>query len=476
MTSAAVTRARTTARVARDPGARAAAGRVARETAPRSAHAGWQAPSDRRDPIAILEEQDASRVAELVPVRYGRMLASPFTFYRGAAAIMAADLAPTPVSGLTVQACGDAHVLNFGAYAAPDRKLVFDTNDFDETLPGPWEWDVKRLAASIEIAGRVRGQRGRERRALVAGAVRAYREAMRTFATMGNLELWYARIDEDVLVRDFLPAGLDQADETLRRAEAKARRRGSARAVLKLTERVDGRVRFVSAPPLIVPVAELVGPDEAVEDEARMERLLRGYRRSLVADRRHLLEGYQVVDMARKVVGVGSVGTRAWVVLLHGRDAGDPLVLQAKEAQESVLAPYAGASRYANQGQRVVEGQRLMQAASDILLGWERVDGLDGRRRDFYVRQLWDGKYAPDVETMPPQRLDIYVRVCAWTLARGHARSGDRVAIASYLGRKDVFDAAIVEFARDYADQNERDHAALVDAVRSGRIAAQAGI
>jgi uncharacterized protein (DUF2252 family) len=404
------------------------------------------------------------------------MLLSPFAFYRGAAAIMAADLATTPVTGLTVQACGDAHLLNFGAFAAPDRKLVLDVNDFDETLPAPWEWDVKRFCASIEIAGRARGDRARERRALVGSAARAYRDAMRRFAVAGNLELWYARIDEDVLVRDFMPQRNWRPDAELRRAQDRARRKDSLRAIAKLTETVDGRVRFRRDPPLVVPIEDVLAADRAQDLEADMARLLAGYRRSLASDRRHLLEGYRMVDMARKVVGVGSVGTRAWVMLLHGRDAGDPLVLQAKEAQESALAPYVGGSRYANQGQRVVEGQRLMQAASDILLGWHRAEGVDGVRRDFYVRQLWDGKFSPDVETMPPERLAAYVRACAWTLARGHARSGDRIAIASYLGKSDVFDVAMVAFARDYADQNERDYAALEAAVRAGRIAIQPGL
>ncbi|UGS38650.1 DUF2252 domain-containing protein [Capillimicrobium parvum] len=469
-------RARTKARVAIEPVDRIAAGRAAREAAPRSSHAGWQPAPDRRSPMDLLEDEGRTRVPELLPIRYGRMLASPFTFYRGGAAIMAADLAPTPVSGLKVQACGDAHVLNFGTYAAPDRKLVFDVNDFDESLPGPWEWDVKRLAASIEIAGRARGQRRKECRGLVADTARAYREAMRTFAEMGNLDLWYTRIDEDALIRDFSPGGSGKADATLERARAKALSKSSLRAVAKLTERVDGRVRIVHEPPLIVPIAELLPADDVRDVESWMERLLKRYQRSLLGDRRHLLDGYRLVDMARKVVGVGSVGTRAWVLLLHGRDSRDPLVLQAKEAGESVLAPYVGASPFANHGQRVVEGQRLMQAASDILLGWDRVEGLDGLTRDFYVRQLWDGKFSPDIETMRPERLAVYVRLCAWTLARGHARSGDRIAISAYLGKSDVFDRAIVEFACDYADQNERDHAELVEAVRSGRVSAESGI
>jgi uncharacterized protein (DUF2252 family) len=469
-------RARTAARIALDPRDRAAAGRAARKAVPRATHAAWEPATGRPDPVELLEEEERSRLPELVPIRHGRMLVSPFTFYRGAAAIMAADLAATPVSGLTVQACGDAHLLNFGAFAAPDRKLVLDVNDFDETLPAPWEWDVKRFCASIEIAGRARGDRARDRRLLVASAACAYRVAMRRFATIGNLDLWYSRIDEDVLVREFMPTASGRPDAALRRAQARARRKDSLRAITKLTETVDGRVRFRRDPPLVVPIEDVLPPDRARDAEAEMQRLLAGYRRSLNADRRHLLESYRVVDMARKVVGVGSVGTRAWVILLHGRDAGDPLVLQAKEAQASALAPYAGASRFANQGQRVVEGQRLMQAASDILLGWHRAEGVDGVRRDFYVRQLWDGKFSPDVETMPPERLAAYVRACAWTLARGHARSGDRIAIAAYLGKSDVFDGAMVAFARDYADQNERDYAVLEAAVRSGRLEIRSGL
>ncbi len=460
-----------------DTTTRVAAGKAARKSAPPAAHAGWHPPAERPDPVAILEEQARTRLPELVPIRYGRMLLSPFAFFRGAAAIMASDLATTPHSGLTVQACGDAHLMNFGAYAAPDRRLVFDVNDFDETLPGPWEWDVKRLAASIEVAARDRAFKGKQRRLLVAGAARQYRETLRAFASMGNLAVWYARLDAESLVRDFADAAdADAAARAIRKAATKAQRKDSLRAVAKFTRRVDGEVRIVSDPPLLVPIGELLEEEEAHDLSARLRDLLTSYRNSLSDDRRHLLGAYRVIDMARKVVGVGSVGTRAWIILLEGRDAGDPLVLQAKEAQASVLAPHVGASRFSNQGRRVVEGQRLMQAASDIFLGWDRVTGLDGLRRDFYVRQLWDGKLSADLERMAPERMAAYGRACAWTLARAHARSGDRVAIAAYLGGGDAFDRAMVAFADEYADQNERDHAALTGEVRAGRITAQTGI
>jgi uncharacterized protein (DUF2252 family) len=423
-----------------------------------------------------MREEDATRVPELVPIRYGRMLVSPFTFYRGAAALMAGDLAGTPVSGLTVQLCGDAHLSNFGVYAAPDRRLVFDLNDFDETLEGPWEWDVKRLAASLEIAGRDRGFRRRERRAVVAAATRAYREAMRRFATMRTLDVWYARLDiEDVMAkqsRAIRPADI----RATRRNVAAAKGKNSLRAVAKLTRRVNGTVRIVSAPPLVVPIGELLPDADARDVEAEVRGLLARYQRSLSPDRRHLVGSYRFVDMARKVVGVGSVGTRAWIVLLEGRDGADPLVLQAKEAEASVLERHLGPSRYKNHGERVVRGQRFMQAASDIFLGWERVTGLDGEVRDFYVRQLWDGKGSAVVEAMDPVRLSTYGQLCGWTLARAHARSGDRVAIAGYLGGGTAFDTAVAAFADAYADQNERDYRALQAAGTDGRITVEAGL
>ncbi len=455
---------------------RAARGKAARAEVPRSSHAAWDPPATRPDPVDVLEQQAPSRVADLVPIRYGRMLVSPFTFYRGAAAIMASDLSNTPRSGLLAQICGDAHISNFGVFAAPDRKLIFDVNDFDETLPGPWEWDVKRMAASIEIACRQRDLKPGRRRAAVTAAVREYRTAMRRFAGQGNLDVWYARLDEDDLVRRFESDVKDADVEDLRRAARKARGKDSLRALSKLTHEVDGELRFLSAPPLLVPIDELLPEGQAQDQTESLQGLIRTYRATLPADRRHLLETYRYVDLARKVVGVGSVGTRAWVVLLVGRDGQDPLVLQAKEAQASVLEPYIGASVYANHGERVVAGQRLMQAASDIFLGWEHLTGFDGVERDFYVRQLWDGKFSADVDNMPYERLVAYVKACGWTLARTHARSGDRVAIASYLGSGDTFDEAIATFSEAYGDQNLLDHRALLDAVDNGRVLARTGI
>jgi uncharacterized protein (DUF2252 family) len=437
----------------------------------RSAHAEWAPPANRQDPVAVIEAQDARRVQELVPIRHGRMAASPFAFYRGAAAVMAADLAATPVSGLRVQTCGDAHLANFGAFAAPDRRLVFDLNDFDETLPGPWEWDVKRLVASFALAGRDRGFKRAERSAALLASVRSYREAMREFAGLGDLEVWYERLDvEESMGR------IETADpgsvKRFERGIAKARAKDSTRAMEKLTEVVDGEIRIVSQPPLIVPIEELVPAAQGAEIEASLRHVLTSYRSTLPGDRQHLLDGYDFRRLARKVVGVGSVGTRAWVILLTGRDDEDPLFLQAKEAEASVLEPYAGPSRFRNHGRRVVEGQRLMQAAGDIFLGWCVAVGLDGRDRDFYVRQLWDWKRSVEVEKLTPPGLEVYAEICGWTLARAHARSGDRIEIASYLGAGDSFDQAICEFAESYADQSERDHAALCDAIDSGRLEA----
>jgi uncharacterized protein (DUF2252 family) len=455
------------------PDERAAAGNAARENASRSSHGDWEPATQRRDPLTVLEDQATSRVPELVPIRYGRMLASPFAFFRGAAAIMAMDLANTPESGLRVQLCGDAHLSNFGAFAAPDRRLVWDVNDFDETLPGPWEWDVKRLATSFSIAGRDRGFTPKDTRAAVTGAVRQYREAMRRFAAARNLDVWYARVDVDRLLADLAKVADRRAVKTARRRAAKARRKDSLRAFDRLVQLVDGQPRIVSDPPLIVPIRELVSEDQHEREEERLREMLRGYRRSLNGDRRHLFDSYRLVDLARKVVGVGSVGTRAWVLLMMGRDGWDPLFLQAKEADASVLEPYAGRSKFRNHGKRVVEGQWLMQAASDILLGWLPALEYDGHERDFYVRQLWDAKGSIDVDALSPEGLAIYGRVCGWTLARAHARSGDRIAIGAYLGKGDSFDHAITEFAERYADQNESDYGALTDAARSGRIEAE---
>jgi uncharacterized protein (DUF2252 family) len=459
------------------PAEREAKGRAARDVVARRAHATWDPPASRRDPLAILEEQDATRVPELVPIRHGRMLASPFAFYRGAAAIMAADLASTPTTGLRVQACGDAHISNFGLFASPERSLLFDINDFDETLPGPWEWDVKRLAASIAIAGRTNGFPGKMQRQCVLDAVEGYRNAMARFAIQRNMDVWYARgqVTEGLpLLHKMLTRKKD-----LKSAEAlvaKARTHDSMQAFEKLTTVVDGVRKIVSDPPLIVPIEELAPPEVAERITEDFHSLIRTYRRSLLGDRRHLLEDFRFAHIARKVVGVGSVGTRAWILLYYGRDDDDPLFLQAKEAQASVLAPFVGKSGYANQGQRVVEGQRLMQAASDIFLGWERLTGPDGVTRDFYVRQLrdWKGSWAP--ETMAPDLMAMAGRLCGWTLARAHARSGDRIAIAAYLGSSDAFDRAIAAFALAYAEQNEQDYTALQAAATSNRITVESDV
>jgi uncharacterized protein (DUF2252 family) len=456
------------------PAERADRGRAARSAVPRDSHAAYHPRADRPDPVGLLERQAASRLPDLVPVRYGRMLASPFSYFRGAALPMAADLAATPMSGLAVQACGDAHLSNFGLYASPERALVFDVNDFDETLPGPWEWDIKRLAASLEVAGRGNGYRPAQRRKIVTAAVRRYREAMLGFAGQPTLAVWYARAEVDELREQF---GAQLRARELRQADrdvAKARTQDSMQALGKLTHLVDGRPRILADPPLTVPLADLV-PDQADRAglETQLAGLIAGYRRTLQTDRRHLLEQFQFVDMARRVVGVGSVGTRCWIVLLLGRDGSDPLFLQVKEAERSVLEDFAGPSEYANHGQRVVAGQRLMQAASDIFLGWQRdKDDPDGQPHDFYVRQLRDWKFSSDIATMTPDGMRTYGELCGWTLARAHARSGDRIAIAAYLGRSAAFDQAIAAFAGAYADQNERDHQALAAAAASGRVTA----
>jgi uncharacterized protein (DUF2252 family) len=448
-------------------------GKAARSAAPRSSHADWQPAADRVEPVEILKQQAATRVPALVPIRYGRMVRTPFAFFRGAAAIMAADLAATPITGLNVQLCGDAHLSNFGVYAAPDRELVFDLNDFDETLPGPWEWDVKRLAASFAIAGRDRGLEHSERREAVLSAMRSYRGGMREFAGMRTLDVWYARLDVAQQFARWVADGGAAARRNADRALGKARRKDSLRAVAKLTRNEGGTPRIISDPPLIVPLTEMLPATEADHVVHELTRLLRGYARTLQADRRHLLGAYRPVEMAHKVVGVGSVGTRAWIVLLLGRDASDPLVLQVKEAQRSVLEPYTRRCRHSNQGQRVVDGQRMMQAASDVFLGWLRVkEGLDGGKRDFYVRQLWDAKVSATIEELDGYQLARYAEVCGWTLARAHARTGDREAIAAYLGNRDRFDKALASFAETYADQNERDHAALAAAIESGELEA----
>ena len=460
------------------PAERAARGKAARAAVPRTSHAVFEPAPDRPDPVALLEEQAATRVPELVPIRWGRMLVSPFSYYRGAALPMASDLATTPVSGLAVQACGDAHLSNFGIFGSAERRLVFDVNDFDETLPGPWEWDVKRLAASLEVAARDNGFPAKQRRDIVLAAAASYRLAMRGFAAMTNLDVWYARTDVEQLRADLDSQMTARQRKRVDEGIAKARTRDSMREVAKLTRVVDGRPRIISDPPLLVPVADLLpGEADRTAFTAQLKSLIGQYRRTLETDRRYLLEQFEPCDMARKVVGVGSVGTRCWIVLFLGHDTADPLFLQVKEAERSVLSRFVGASKYANQGQRVVAGQRLMQAASDIFLGWQRnQDGLDGKTRDFYVRQLRDWKFSLDVATMVPAGMRAYGEVCGWTLARAHARSGDRIAIAAYLGTSDVFDRAIVEFAAAYGDQNERDYQALTQAAAAGRITAEHGL
>ena len=452
---------------------RTARGKAARAVSPRSEHGEWEPASDRRDPVELLEEQAASRVPELVPIRYGRMLVSPFTFFRGAAYPMAADLADAPRTGLEVQLCGDAHLSNFGAFAGPDRRLLFSINDFDETLPGPFEWDVKRLVASFAVAGRDRGFNAKQRQSINRAVTRSYREAIRGFAAMSNLELWYSRIDVDEIAALAARQGTGKQRKRFERNVAKARSKDSLRAFAKLTEIVDGEPRIASDPPLIVPIEEIVSGADKDELEEVVRGVIRSYRRTLSTDRRRLLERFRYVHAARKVVGVGSVGTRAWIVLMLGRDQNDPLFLQLKEAQPSVLEPFLANSSFNNHGQRVVEGQRLTQAASDIMLGWIRLDAFDGVSRDFYIRQLWDGKGSALVETMNPQTMTMYAKLCGNALAKAHARSGDAIAIASYLGAGDSFVRALASFAEAYADQNERDYHALREAVASGRVAAE---
>jgi uncharacterized protein (DUF2252 family) len=455
---------------------RAARGKASRAQVGRRVHGEWEPSAARRDPVEQLEEQALTRVTELVPIRYGRMLVSPFTFFRGAAKLMAADLEHEPRSGLQVQLCGDAHLSNFGAFAAPDRRLVFSINDFDETLPGPFEWDVKRLVASFAVAGRDRGFSAKERHAVNLTVTRAYREAMAEFAGMGNMDLWYTRLDVDDIAARMGHKVSTKERKRFERNVAKAQSKDSIRAFGKLTELVDGEPRFASDPPLIMPIEETVASAHHARLDTFMRDAIRTYRRTLTRDRRHLLERFRYVHAARKVVGVGSVGTRAWIVLMLGRDGEDPLLLQAKEAQASVLEPVLGQSTFSSHGQRVVEGQRLMQSASDIMLGWIRIDTPDGVKRDFYIRQLWDAKGSALVELMSPRVMTIYAQLCGWTLARAHARSGDAVAIASYLGSSNALDCALADFAERYADQNERDYDALARAAASGRIQAQTGL
>jgi uncharacterized protein (DUF2252 family) len=467
---------------------RRARGEQARDRTPLSSHQRWVPAPDRSDPVALLQEQDASREPDLVPVRHGRMLVSPFTFYRGAAKIMAEDLKDTPTAGLDAQLCGDAHLSNFGAFGSPERRLLFDLNDFDETLPGPFEYDVKRMAASFTIAGRNNGFTKADTRAVTLEGAKAYREAMAGFAEMGTLAIWYAHLDEDEILQGIHSAAAQpsttkkqrkvakRAEKTFKKAATKARTRDSLQALSKLGELVDGQYRIVSQPPIVVPMRDLEATYGIPPDE--MERVIReqfrAYRATLRRDQRQLLERFEPVDMARKVVGVGSVGTQAYIVLLQGRDQKDPLFLQVKEATASVLEGHLPASRYKQHGERVVYGQRMLQAASDIFLGWSKAK--TPTIHYFYWRQLRDMKGSADVEAMKPIALGVYADICGWTLARAHARSGDPIAIAAYLGEDDQFDRSIAAFSERYADQNERDYQAFVEAIRSGRLQALEGV
>jgi uncharacterized protein (DUF2252 family) len=513
---------------------REAQGLAARDQAARSSHARWRPAADRPDPVALLEEQDADREPDLVPVRHGRMAVSPFTFYRGAARVMAQDLKDTPVAGLEAQLCGDAHLSNFGLFASPERILLFDVNDFDETLPGPFEYDVQRMSASFTVAGRGNGFSPADVRTATLASVRAYREAMASFGQMGTMGVWYARLDEDELMASIQAAvagtasqveaarKLEQADKSqaskmkagqkqatqkqaaqkqasqlqkLEKADvarekaskqaekvaaktaAKAHASDSSQALSKLGERVDGQYRIASQPPLIVPVRDLATTFGLSPDQVRpaLHEQFRAYRDTLQDDRRRLLERFEIVDMARKVVGVGSVGTRCYIVLLQGRDAQDPLFLQVKQATASVLEASLRRSRYRQHGERVVQGQRMMQSASDIYLGWTKGLGPDARRH-FYWRQLRDMKGSVEIDKLRPVGLALYAGICGWTLARAHARSGDPVAIAAYLGDSDAFDQSVTDFSERYADQNERDYARFVKAIRSGRLEAATGV
>ncbi len=428
-------------------------GKSLRKGAPRSSHAEWTLAADRPDPLSLLEEQNRTRLSHLVPLRYTRMAVSPFTFLRGSAVVMAQDLAATPVSGIQVQVCGDAHLNNFGIYATPERNQVFDVNDFDETLPGPWEWDIKRLAASIVVAGRTNGFPAATNMQAVLSSVRSYREHMWEYSEMRSIDVWYSRIDYESSLQ-FVRRSFRWYIEKQR---AKARRRSSLQAFPRLTVQIDGQHRIKDDPPLIMHLDDQ-------ELSRRLSELVDTYRPTLQEDRRVLLGKYRCVDVAQKVVGVGSVGTRCYVVLLLGNDSNDPLLLQIKEAQASVLERYLGPGAHPNHAQRVVCGQRLMQAASDLFLGWTRLD-----RTDFYIRQLRDMKLSVDLTTLTPDGFIEYCRFCAWALARAHARSGDPAQISGYLGTSDVFDRALAAFATTYADQTERDHARFVAALQSNQ-------
>ncbi len=448
---------------------RYAAGKALRARAPRASHGEWASAADRPDPIGLLEESNRTRVQELVPIRYGRMSLSPFAFLRGSAGVMASDLANTPVSGIKVQICGDAHLSNFGFFATPKRNLVFDVNDFDETLPGPWEWDVKRLAASILVAGRQNGYTAQENRQAVVRSMREYHTLMQQMASMCALDVWYQHID----IGEIMGLVKRKEQERLQKQEKKASRQTNLGAFPKMAEKVDGVFRIKDQPPLIVHVENL---GDVKKTEAHEAEWIKGYFdayvQTLPDDRKVLLSKYHFVDLARKVVGVGSVGTRTWVGLfMSGGDGDDPLFLQVKEADASTLEPYVGKSAYANHGERVVQGQRLMQEASDIFLGWTHGDVAD-----LYVRQLRDMKLSEDIATMTKKEFDQYARWCAMALARAHARCGDPAQISGYLGSSAMFEQAIALFAEAYADQTERDHATLLAAIKEGRIQAEVDV
>ena len=458
------------------PAERSEFGRRARTSVPRSSHGEWAPYAGRTDPLQILALQGATRIPDLVPIRYGRMAASAFAYFRGAAAVMASDLAAEERTGLDVQLCGDAHLSNFGGFASPERDLIFDVNDFDETVPGPFEWDLKRLAASFEIATRGRGFDDATRHAIVARGSGSYRQAMRQFASMRDLDIWYSRLDGKAIALRWGDQASRKLTETFQKRLTKAQSKDHLAALAKLTVEVDGKLRFVENPPLMVPAESLFTDVYSSQTVGNLYDALVQYRTTLSGDRQRLLEKYEFTDLARKVVGVGSVGTRCLVALFVGRDNSDPLFLQVKEAEAAVGEPFLGASEYTHHGRRVVEGQRLMQGASDIFLGWDSFRGDDGVTRDFYLRQLWDWKLSVDVDTLAPEALGIYAEVCGWTLARAHARSGDPIAMAAYLGAGDRFDRAMVDFASSYADQNQRDFESLTAAIATGRVKAEQGV
>jgi uncharacterized protein (DUF2252 family) len=458
------------------PVERATFGRQVRTRVPRSRHGEWEPAPDRTDPLEILALQATTRLPDLVPIRYGRMAESAFAFFRGAAAVMAADLAHEDRTDLGVQLCGDAHLSNFGGFASPERDMIFDVNDFDETIPGPFEWDLKRLAASFEIAGRGRDFDETMRRSIVMRSARSYRTAIRKFAGMRDLEIWYARMDLDAIRARWGSQATRTMVDLAERRVAKAESKDHLKAMAELTVEKDGKLRFISDPPLMVPAEEAFTDVYSHHTLTNLFDALSDYRATLSGERQRLFDKYEFTDLARKVVGVGSVGTRCWIALFVGRDTGDPLVLQVKQAEHAVGEPFLSKSQYATQGQRVVEGQRLMQSASDIFLGWDQFEGEDGITRDFYLRQLWDWKLSARVDRMLPEVMEIYAEMCGWVLACSHARSGDSIAIGAYLGGGDRFDRAMWEFAVPYADQNERDFARLQQEVASGRLTATTGI